>query len=100
MTDTPVTLINSFEVPADQEAEFVRFWKASRDFLSTQDGYLSTRLHRSLAPDAEFRFVNVAQWASAQAFRNATAHPRFQALGSPYRFHAALYQIAIDDTAG
>jgi hypothetical protein len=43
--------------------------------LGAQDGYRSTALHRSLGPDAEFRFVNVAEWASAAAFQAATSHP-------------------------
>jgi heme oxygenase (mycobilin-producing) len=97
MPAEPVVLINSFEVPAGQEEEFLRFWEATRDFLSKQEGYLSTRLHRSLAPDAEFRFVNVAYWQSAQAFKNATSQPEFRSAGSPYRFHAALYEVALDD---
>jgi len=99
MTAEPIVLINSFEVPAGQEEAFLRFWEASRDFLSNQEGYVSTRLHRSLAPDAEFRFVNVARWQSAQAFRIATSQPEFRAAASPYRFHAALYEVAIDDGA-
>jgi heme-degrading monooxygenase HmoA len=97
MAAEPIVLINSFEVPAGQEDAFLRFWEASRDFLSKQEGYLSTRLHRSLAPDAEFRFVNVARWQSAQAFMKATSQPEFRAAGSPYPFHAALYQVVIDD---
>jgi heme oxygenase (mycobilin-producing) len=100
MAAEPVVLINSFEVPAGEEEAFLRFWEANRDFLSKQEGYVSTRLHRSLAPDAEFRFVNVARWQSAQSFQKATSQPGFRAAASPYRFHAALYEVAIDDEAG
>jgi heme oxygenase (mycobilin-producing) len=97
MTAEPVILINSFEVPEGQEEAFLRFWEASREFLSTQEGYISTRLHRSLAPDAEFRFINVARWQSAQAFMKAISQLESGDAGSLYRAHPALYEVAVDD---
>ena len=40
----PVTLINSFEVPADQAERFIAAWEVSRDFLQSQPGYIETAL--------------------------------------------------------
>ena len=97
MVHDPVILINAFEVPEGQDDEFLAGWERSRDFLRAQPGYLSTKLHRSLAPTADFRYVNVAQWESAAAFRSATAQPEFRAQTSPYRFHAALYEVVRED---
>jgi heme oxygenase (mycobilin-producing) len=77
--DSPVVLINLFAVPATADDGFVAGWERARDFLAGQDGYLSTELHRSLAPDADFRFVNVAQWRSAGAFEAAMSHPTSRA---------------------
>ena len=57
MNPEPVVLINAFEVPAAQDEVFLAAWDRARAFLSTQQGYLSTRLHRSLSPSADFRFV-------------------------------------------
>ena len=98
MATDPVILINAFEVPEGQDEQFLASWERSRDFLRTQPGYLSTKLHRSLAPDADFRYVNVAHWESAAAFRTATAQPEFRAHTPPYRFHAALYEVVREDT--
>ena len=53
----PVVLINAFEVPDGQDEAFLQAWEHTRAFLSTQEGYVSTRLYRSLSPSAEFRFV-------------------------------------------
>jgi heme-degrading monooxygenase HmoA len=64
----PVVLINLFEVPAGADEGFIAAWEHARDFLAAQDGYRSTALHRSLGGEAEFRFVNVAEWASPAAF--------------------------------
>jgi len=97
MANDPVILINAFEVPEGQDDEFLASWERSRDFLRKQPGYLTTRLHRSLAPDADFRYVNVARWESAAAFRAATAQPEFRAQTPPYRFHAALYEVVRED---
>jgi heme-degrading monooxygenase HmoA len=97
VTPEPVVLINAFEVPEGEDEAFLAGWERQRDFLSAQPGYLSTRLHRSLAPDADFRFVNVALWESAQAFRDATSQPEFGAAPVRFRFHASLYEVVRED---
>jgi heme-degrading monooxygenase HmoA len=79
----PVVLINLFEVPAEADEGFIAAWERTRDFLAAQPGYRSTALHRSLGGDAEFRFVNVAEWASPAAFQAATAQPDFPGRAVP-----------------
>jgi heme-degrading monooxygenase HmoA len=97
MNPERVILINAFEVPEGADEGFLNGWERQREFLSAQAGYLSTRLHRSLAPDAEFRFVNVALWESEQAFREATSQPEFSNASVPFRFHASLYEVVRED---
>jgi heme oxygenase (mycobilin-producing) len=89
---TSVTLINPFEVPTGQDVEFIAGWERANDHLSKQPGYLSTSLHRNVGPDPDFRFVNVARWASAEAFTAAITAPEFRAAAHvPYPAHPALY---------
>ena len=97
MGNGPVILINAFEVPEGEDEAFLEGWERSRDFLRKQPGYLSTRLHRSLSPTADLRFVNVARWESAEAFRAATSQPEFRSGSNPYRFHASLYEVVRED---
>jgi heme-degrading monooxygenase HmoA len=92
-----VILINPFEVPAGEDAAFLEAWGRARDFLTTQPGYLTTALHRSLAPDVEFRFVNVAPWQSAEAFRTATSRPEMRAIPFPFASHPSLYDIVFEE---
>ena len=66
-----VTVINSFEVPAGREGEFVELWKKVNAYMLRKPGYLGHKLHRAITPDAPFRFVNVAQWASMADFQGA-----------------------------
>ncbi|MES0883611.1 antibiotic biosynthesis monooxygenase family protein [Roseibium sp. SCP14] len=95
-----VTLINAFEVPADQVEETILFWEKARDFLQTQPGYISTRLHQSLSPDAKFQLVNIALWKSPEAFQSAIRKMHESGLGASERktvFHAALYKVVRTD---
>jgi heme-degrading monooxygenase HmoA len=92
----PVVLINAFEVPADQAERFIAAWEASRDFPQTQPGYIETALHQALAPDAEFLFVNIARWQSAEEFTVAIRGPGFRESAAGlvgYRPHPGLYQV-------
>ena len=90
-------MINAFEVPEGDDEAFLEAWERARAFLSTQPGYLSTRLHRSLSPGAEFRFVNVALWQSPQAFQVSTSQPEFRNAPVPFPFHASLYEVVRED---
>jgi len=76
-----VILINPFEVPAGtDDDEFLRGWERAADHLRQQPGFVATRLHRALRPDARFRFVNVAEWSSAEDFQAAVTSEEFQAI--------------------
>lgn len=89
-----LVLINAFEVPAGEDDDFIRSWEQARDYLSTQPGYISTALHQSVTPNADFRFVNIGRWASAEAFRAAVESPGFREAGRiPYPAHPALYRV-------
>ena len=99
--DTPqdeeggTVLINPFEVPGGEDDAFLAAWERARDAMRGADGYRGTRLYQSLAPDARFRFVNVAPWRSPQDFQAALQRPEFQdaAAAMRYRAHPALYEI-------
>jgi heme-degrading monooxygenase HmoA len=71
----PVILINSFEVPAADADAFVSAWEKARDYLRSQPGYLDTVLHQAITPGAEFQFVNVARWRTAEDFIAAAQSP-------------------------
>jgi heme-degrading monooxygenase HmoA len=97
MSSERVVLINAFEVPAEEDEAFLQGWERAQEILSTEEGYLSTRLHRSISPTADFRFVNVAQWESEQAFQAATSRPEFRRASVPFPFHVSLYEVVRKD---
>ena len=90
-----VTLINAFEVPAEADEPFIGGWERARDFLATKDGFAATALHE----DAEFRFVNVAQVDSPDAWRQAISDPAFPGGQMPFKAHPSLYEAVHEDGA-
>jgi heme-degrading monooxygenase HmoA len=77
-----VILINCFEVPPGREDDFLRGWHAIAEHLVKQPGYVATKLHRSLRPDARYPFINVGVWASPQDFQSATTSDEFRELAA------------------
>ena len=90
-----VVLINAFEVPSGKEEEFLQGWEEAREFMQLQKGYVATRLHRSLDPGARFRFINIAEWATAAEFQAALTHPTFVKLREavPFTHYPSLYEV-------
>ena len=92
----PVVLINVFEVPVADAEQFVAAWEKTRDYLQRYPAHLDTALHQALGPDADFQFVNVAHWRSAEEFTEAVSSPGFREASADlrWRFHPALYRVA------
>ena len=63
--------------------------------MRAQDGFRSAKLHRSVAPVARFRFVNVAEWESAAHFEAAVRTEEFRRIieGLPFAHYPALYRV-------
>jgi heme-degrading monooxygenase HmoA len=89
--------MNRFQVPVGRDQEFFSLWQQVNNYMSCKKGYIGHKLHRSLAPDAQYRFVNVAQWASQEDF-NAAHDDGFRALVVQPAWRAspsspALYEV-------
>lgn len=71
-----IILINPFNVPDGKLDASIQYWEKARNFLSGQPGYVSTKLHASVQPNAEYQLINVAEWETAEAFKTATQKMR------------------------
>jgi heme-degrading monooxygenase HmoA len=96
-TTQTVTLINAFEVPPDADDAFVAGWERARAFLASRDAYQDTTLYLALRPDADFRFVNVAQVASPEVWKEAVSDPGFPGAELPFPAHPGLYEVVRED---
>jgi heme-degrading monooxygenase HmoA len=98
-----VTLVNCFEIPAGREDEFFALWQEVNNYMRGKPGYLGHKLHRALAPDASFRFVNVAQWESAEHFRRSHDEGFRALISTPgwaaFRSIPGLYEVVHEGKA-
>jgi heme-degrading monooxygenase HmoA len=76
----PVTLMNSFLVPEGRDEAFVELWKQTSEYFRAQPGFLSLRLHRAVTPGTDYRYVNVARWASDAHYRAPHGTEEFRRL--------------------
>ena len=94
---SPVVLINPFEVPKSKEDECLAFWEKAAEYMRRQPGFISTRLHQALAPEARFYLINVAEWQTAEHFQAAVGSAEFQRLIEPYMevcpHYPGLYEV-------
>ena len=60
----PVTLMNSFAVSPGRDEAFHELWASTAKYFTAQPGFISLRLHRAVSADAQYRWVNVANWES------------------------------------
>src|SRR3954471_24830297 len=94
-----VVLINAFEVPLDADEPFIAGWERARDFRAMKEAYRGSALHRALRSDVDFRFVDVADVDSPQAWRDAVSDPAFPGGGLPFPAHPGLYEVVLEDGA-
>ena len=66
-----VPFINCFEVAPGREEVFMDLFKRVNAYMAAKPGYVAHRLHRSLAGDARFRFINYVEWESVEAWKAA-----------------------------
>ena len=95
-----VILINPFEVPEGQEEAFLAGWRAAAEHLRHAEGFISTRLHKSLDPATKFQFINVAEWASPQHFEAAMRSRAFRQVRGEvpkldFVAYPALYEVLV-----
>lgn len=102
--DGPVTLINVFEVPADQVGAFIAQWRVRAEIMAAAPGFRDARLHRAASSQARFQLVNVAHWDSRAdldaALGGRAFQDRLRALREDpeFRFSAnpAVYEVVAE----
>lgn len=68
----PVTLINVFQLPQGQRNEFLKRWTETTQVYARTEGFIETHLHENAGVgNPTFQFINVALWASNEAFIQA-----------------------------
>ncbi|WP_028924132.1 antibiotic biosynthesis monooxygenase family protein [Pseudonocardia acaciae] len=71
--DEEITLINVFTVPVAESERFLQMWRRRAAIMAAQPGFVEATMYQAVHDDAELRFINVARWASEEAFDDAIA---------------------------
>ncbi len=98
----PVTLINAFIVPPDQEAAFLENWTVTANVFRSHPGFIETHLHRNAGVgNPAFTFINIARWTSAEAWRSThDAYQPRETLLPGVKGHPAIFEDIIDMARG
>ncbi len=86
--------IVAYEVAYEDSERFLDSWDRANAFLKDQAGFISNNLYQAVSANPDFRFVNVASWESADAFRAATQSEGFREASGrlePFPVHASVY---------
>ncbi len=100
-----VPFVNCFEVAPGREEAFLALWQEVNAYMAAKPGYLSHRLHRSLHDDARYRFVNYAEWETADqwkaahddGFRRLLSKPDWSEFTSTHALYEVVHQGGVHD---
>lgn len=92
-----VIMINPVRLLDKQRGEeFVAVWRKTAETFSKEPGFLGVKLQKSVEPGADFEYVNLAYWESAEACYAALAkHPNLTSKdwsSAPIEAHFAIYE--------
>ena len=87
-----IVLINQIEVPKQEVTDFLERWKAARDFMKKQPGFISASLRRCLSWRAAERFVSISEWRDFKHLNSALSISDFviKKDAYPYPYHAEM----------
>jgi heme-degrading monooxygenase HmoA len=96
-----VVLMNRFVVPEGRDEAFVELWTETSMYFRRQPGFVSLKLHRAASVDAEYRYVNVAVWQSAEHYAAPHQTDEFRQLVTQdawreFPSNPTLYEVVLE----
>jgi heme-degrading monooxygenase HmoA len=70
---------------------YARMWMQAKAFMRSHPAYLGASLYRTSESDNPIKYINLAQWRSAEALFSALNTPEFTAILGEYANDFALY---------
>eukprot|EP00386_Alphamonas_edax_P000111 GDKI01000290.1.p1 GENE.GDKI01000290.1~~GDKI01000290.1.p1 ORF type:complete len:222 (-),score=9.71 GDKI01000290.1:171-836(-) len=93
--------LTPYKVKDEDKQEFEDRWKDLARFFQQQEGYLFTKLLRSKEPNAQYPYIAVTTWVTADSHKRATDKPVFKRLVDNLpteAYRSVLYKIVVDDS--
>ena len=72
-----LVLINLIEDDATNEGSVTESWARLIDFVSTYEGFISAKLHKSLGTAASYKYVAISNWESEGAIASILGDEKF-----------------------
>ncbi|MEV0465127.1 antibiotic biosynthesis monooxygenase family protein [Nocardia tengchongensis] len=99
----PITVINTFVVPAELADDFLKIWGEDASFMKSQPGFVSTQMHRGFGGSQ--LFANIAVWESSSALLAALSNPEFHQGAAKYpdgivTYPTAFQKVAVEGICG
>ncbi|MGW4351505.1 antibiotic biosynthesis monooxygenase family protein [Nocardia sp. NPDC004582] len=99
----PITVINTFVVPAELVDDFLTTWTDDASFMKSQPGFVSTQMHRGFGGSQ--LFANIAVWESSAALLAALSNPEFLQGAAKYpdgiiTYPTAFQKLAVEGICG
>ncbi|HEY0754187.1 MAG TPA: antibiotic biosynthesis monooxygenase family protein [Ktedonobacteraceae bacterium] len=96
-----VVMINTFEIQAGGETEFLIWWERSSEALRKEPGFIDAQLHKNLKSESSFQFINIAHWETEAALNEARLKNK-EVLHSLTvgKGHPALYEMTMQYAPG
>ncbi|MGN5633167.1 antibiotic biosynthesis monooxygenase family protein [Streptomyces sp. AC154] len=78
----PIVLVNTFVVPEGGTEAFLDRFRRQAEFMRTQPGFVSLRMHKGTAGSR--LLMNIAVWESTEALAGAFGDPEFQRMAAEF----------------
>lgn len=88
-----VFLVNPFEISQEQIPDVLEMWHAAKHHMIAHKGFVNARLFRSRSSQDRYGLLNVAQWSSSDAFKQALgdkAYDSHRERSLNYKLHPSL----------
>lgn len=90
-------------VPEGRDDRFLELWTETSEYFRAQPGFVSLKLHRAVSTDAQYRYVNVATWASAAHYGAPHRADEFRRLVNQegwkgFPSSPTLYEVVLEHT--
>jgi len=79
-----IIVINPIIVPEGKEIKALEIWDRYAEYFKKQPGYIGTKLHKTIDPEAKFHYINVATWRTSDDFINALNNDEIKKIGNGF----------------
>lgn len=86
-----MVLVDVVEVEPERMKGYKEMWDRAKDYMKNKPGFVSADLHVNQSQDTPIKYINIAEWRSAEEFEAALTTEEFLNIIDEYKENFALY---------